>query len=67
MEGDKANFTVGKSRGSPPTLNVGNEKQPQPMAEVASVLAPDGQATLACAKNALIVTLQDVRLELGKV
>jgi hypothetical protein len=66
VEGDKANFTVGKSRGSA-TLNVGNEKQSLPMAEVGNVLAPDGQATLACAKNALIVTLQDVRLELGKV
>ena len=37
------------------------------MAEVGNVLAPDGEASLACQKNALIVTLQDVRLELGKV
>ena len=66
VQGDKANFTVGKSSGSA-TLNVGNEKQSLPMAEVGNVLAPDGQATLACAKNALIVTLPDVRLELGKI
>ena len=31
------------------------------------MLAPDGEAGLACANDALIVTLQDVRLELGKV
>jgi hypothetical protein len=31
------------------------------------VLAPDGKAVLSCANDALIVTLQDVRLEFGKV
>ena len=66
VEGDKANFTVGESSGSA-TLNVGKEKQSVPMAEVGNVLAPDGEASLACGKNALIVTLQDVRLELGKI
>jgi hypothetical protein len=66
VDGDKANFTVGKSSGSA-TLNVGNQKQSLPMAAVGNVLAPDGEASLACQKNALIVTLQDVRLELGKV
>ncbi|MFL6047985.1 MAG: hypothetical protein ACJ72M_23090 [Propionibacteriaceae bacterium] len=66
VDGDKANFTVGRSSGSA-TLNVGNQKQSLPMAEVGNVLAPDGEASLACEKNALIVTLQDVRLELGKV
>ena len=66
LNGDKANFTVGKSSGSA-TLMVGNRKQSLPMAAVGNVLAPDGEASLACEKNALIVTLQDVRLELGKV
>jgi len=37
------------------------------MAEIDNVLAPDGEAGLACSKDALIVTLQDVRLEFGKV
>jgi hypothetical protein len=31
------------------------------------VLAPSGEAGLACGDDALIVTLQDVRLEFGKV
>jgi hypothetical protein len=37
------------------------------MAEVGNVLAPDGEAGVACANNALIVTLHDLRLEFGKV
>jgi hypothetical protein len=42
-------------------------KESLPISDVGNVLAPDGEATLACANNALSVTLQDVRLELGKV
>jgi len=37
------------------------------MPEIGSVLAPEGEAGLACGDDALIVTLQEVRLELGKV
>jgi hypothetical protein len=66
LDGDRARFTVGESTGSA-TLSVGGVKKSLPISEVANVLAPDGEATLACASNALIVTLQDVRLELGKV
>ena len=66
LEGDRARFTVGESTGSA-TLRLGRVKESLPISDVANVLAPDGEATLACADNALIVTLQDVRLELGKV
>jgi hypothetical protein len=66
LDGDRARFTVGEGTGFA-TLSVGGVKKSLPISEVANVLAPDGEATLACANNALIVTLQDVRLELGKV
>ena len=66
LQGDQASFTVGESTGSA-TLQVGPVKKSLPISEVANVLAPDGEASLACANDALIVTLQDVRLELGKV
>jgi hypothetical protein len=66
LQGDKASFTVGKSTGSA-TLQVGPAKKSLPISEVTNVLAPDGEASLSCANDALIVTLQDVRLELGKV
>lgn len=66
LQGDHATFTVGESTGSA-TLQVGPVKKSLPISEVANVLAPEGEANLACANDALIVTLQDVRLELGKV
>ena len=66
VEGDKATFTVGESTGSA-TLSVGSSKRSVSIADVGSVLAPDGKAVLSCANDALIVTLQDVRLEFGKV
>lgn len=66
LQGDRASFTVGESTGSA-TLQVGPVKKSLPISEVANVLAPDGEAGLSCANDALIVTLQDVRLELGKV
>ena len=66
LKGDRASFTVGESTGSA-TLQVGPVKKSLPISEVANVLAPDGEAGLSCANDALIVTLQDVRLELGKV
>jgi hypothetical protein len=66
LQGDRATFTVGESSGSA-TLKVGPAKKTLPISEVANVLAPEGEAGLACADDALIVTLQDVRLELGRV
>jgi hypothetical protein len=66
VAGDKATFTVGESTGSA-TLSVGSSKESVSMADVGNVLAPDGEAGLSCANDALIVTLQDVRLEFGKV
>jgi hypothetical protein len=66
VEGDKATFTMGESTGSA-TLSVGSSKSSVSIADVGSVLAPDGKAVLSCANDALIVTLQDVRLEFGKV
>jgi hypothetical protein len=65
LDGDQATFTVGQSSGSA-TLQVGKVRKSVPISQVANVLAPDGEAGLACAGNALIVTLQDVRLELGR-
>jgi hypothetical protein len=66
VAGNKATFTVGESTGSA-TLSTGSAKESIPMDQVGSVLAPSGVAGLACAKAALIVTLQEVRLEFGKV
>jgi hypothetical protein len=66
VEGTKATFTLGDGTGSA-TLSVGSSKESVSMAQVGNVLAPDGEAGLSCANDALIVTLQDVRLELGKV
>ena len=66
LQGDRATFTVGESSGDA-TLSVGKMKQSVPMSDVGKVLAPDGEAGLSCANNALIVTLQDLRLELGKI
>jgi uncharacterized lipoprotein NlpE involved in copper resistance len=66
LQGDRATFTVGESTGGA-TLSVGKVKQSVPMSDVGKVLAPDGEAGLSCANNALIVTLQDMRLELGKI
>jgi hypothetical protein len=65
-DGKKATFTVGKGTGSA-TLVAGSSKESVSIAQVGTVLAPDGEAGLACANDALIVTLQDVRLEFGKV
>jgi hypothetical protein len=65
LQGDRASFTVGESTGSA-TLQVGPAKKSLPISQVADVLAQEGEAGLACANDALIVTLQDVRLELGR-
>lgn len=65
VAGNKATFTVGESTGSA-TLSTGSSKESVTIEQVGSVLAPNGEAGLACADDALIVTLQDVRLEFGK-
>jgi hypothetical protein len=66
VAGDEATYTVGESTGSA-TLSIGWLQESVTMEQVSSVLAADGEAGLACADDALIVTLQDVRLELGKI
>ncbi|HEY6685171.1 MAG TPA: hypothetical protein VI094_03075 [Propionibacteriaceae bacterium] len=66
LQGDRASFTVGESTGNA-TFSVGKVKKSVPMSEVGNVLAPDGDAGLSCANNALIVTLHDMRLEFGKI
>jgi hypothetical protein len=66
VAGNKATFTVGESTGSA-TLSTGSSKESVTIEQVGSVLAPSGEAGLACGDDALIVTLQDVRLEFGKV
>ena len=66
VAGNKATFTVGESTGSA-TLIMGSSKESVTMEQVGSVLAPNGEAGLECADHALIVTLQDVRLEFRKV
>lgn len=66
VQGDRASFTVGQSSGSA-TLTVGKVKKSVPIADVGNVIAPDGKAGVVCANDALIVTLQDLRLEFGKV
>jgi hypothetical protein len=65
VAGNKATYTVDESTGSA-MLTTGSSKESVPMDQVGSVLAPNGEAGLACADDALIVTLQDVRLEFGK-
>ena len=66
VAGNQATFAVAESTGSA-TLSRGSSKESVTMEEVGNVLAPNGEAGLACANEALIVTLQDVRLELGEV
>jgi hypothetical protein len=66
VAGTKATFTLGKGTGSA-TLSVASSKESVSIEQVGDVLAPDGEAGLACANDALIVTLEDVRLELGRV
>ena len=66
VAGNKATYTVEESTGSA-MLTTGSSKESVPMDQVGRVLAPNGEAELACRDDALIVTLQDVRLEFGKV
>jgi hypothetical protein len=65
-EGTEATFTLGEGTGSA-TLSVGWLKESVSMAQIGSVLASDGDAELSCANGTLIITLPDIRLELGRV
>ena len=64
-KGSTMTFTVGKATGEG-TLQAGNQRRTLPMASVAQVIAPRGEATLACPKNVLLVALPTVRLELER-
>jgi len=66
VTGNQAILTVGESTGSM-TLSKGWLKESVPMEQVGSVLATNSEAELACANDALLLTLQDLRLEFGKV
>jgi hypothetical protein len=60
--GASMTFTVGKATGQG-TLEAGGERETLPMASIAQVIAPRGEATLACPENVLLVALPTVRLE----
>ena len=66
VEGTQAIFTLREGTGSA-TLSVGPLEESVSMAQVGNTLTENGEAGLACANDALILTLQDVRLELGRV
>jgi hypothetical protein len=66
VEGTNAIFTLREGTGSA-TLSVGPLEESVSMEQVGNTLTQNGEAGLACANDALIVTLEDVRLELGKV
>lgn len=58
-------FTVEKSEGKA-TLEVGGDSQTLTMADVAQVIAPDGQATVACNPPKMVLLLPSIRLELSR-
>ena len=66
VAGTQAIFTLREGTGSA-TLSVGPLEESVSMAQVGNTLTENGEAGLACANDALILTLQDVRLELGRV
>jgi len=61
-DGAEMSFTIGEATGQG-TLQAGNERRTLPMASIAQVIAPRGQATLDCPGNVLLVALPTVRLE----
>lgn len=65
VRGDVVTFRTGKSAGTA-TLAAGKNRQTLTMAQVASVLAPDGAGTLACSADRAVVVFADVRLELER-
>ena len=62
LKGNDATFKLGKAKGTA-TVELGGRKETLTMAEVGNVLAPQGEATLACNDQGLIVLLTEVRLE----
>ena len=66
VAGNQVTFTAGESTGAA-TLSIGPLKESVTMEEIGSVLASNGAAGFACANDALIITLQDLRLEFGRV
>jgi hypothetical protein len=66
VAGNQVTFTAGESTGSA-TLSIGPLQESVAMEQVGSVLATNGAAGFACANDALIITLQDLRLEFGRV
>jgi len=60
-----ADFTAGKATGSA-TLRAGSRQERLKMSQIATVLAPDGPAALACGRDQLIMVFEDVRLELER-
>ena len=63
--GYQGTFTVDSTTGSA-TLRSGVEQQKLTMEQVASVLAPNGGAALACSKTKLIMLFDSIRLELER-
>lgn len=63
--GPQLDFTVGASTGTA-ILSAGSQQRTLTMAEVASVLAPSGTGTLACADDKAVILLSDIRLELER-
>ena len=66
VAGNQVTFTAGESTGSA-TLSIGPLQESMTMEQVGSVLASNGAAGLACGNDALILSLQDLRLEFGRV
>lgn len=63
--GEEATFTRGTATGSA-TVTSGGAKRNLTMAQISSVLAPNGSGKLACTSEQLTITLDNVRLELTK-
>lgn len=62
LKGNEATFEVGQAKGSA-TVELAGREETLTMGDVGNVLAPNGEATLACNDQGLIVLLNDIRLE----
>jgi hypothetical protein len=62
LKGNNATFEVGQTKGSA-TVELAGRKETLTMGDVGNVLAPNGDATLACNDKGLIVLLSEIRLE----
>lgn len=61
---NKATFKVGKASGSA-TVELAGQQRTLTMNEIGNVLAPEGEAALACNDEGLVILLSEVRLELS--